>query len=160
MILFSSCISLCPIYWSRVLSREWRSIWSSADWRCSNYIWVINNLIAYRGAPYIRDLTVVIYWAEWSANVTSMWVTRGVTIPSWNGSSLATVATIGDRCLFSSNTCVQNIRYGIKNNLMQIMERFARGSWRRPSWKPLVNRLNVTKKSLFTDKIYLIPYFI
>ena len=32
----------------------------SADRRCSNYIWVINNLIAYLGASYIRDLTVYI----------------------------------------------------------------------------------------------------
>ena len=58
MILVSSCICLCPIYWSQVLSREWRCPWSSADRRCSNYIWVINNSIAYKGASYIRDLTV------------------------------------------------------------------------------------------------------
>ena len=36
----------------------WRCSWSSADRRCSNYIWVINIFIAYWGAPYIRDLTV------------------------------------------------------------------------------------------------------
>ena len=30
-----------------VLSWEWRCSWSSADRRCSNYIWVINNFIAY-----------------------------------------------------------------------------------------------------------------
>ena len=58
MILVSSCICLCPIYWSQVLSWEWRCSWSSADRRCSNYIWVINNLITYWGAAYIRDLTV------------------------------------------------------------------------------------------------------
>ena len=58
MILVSSCVCLCPIFWSRVLNREWRCSWSSADRRCSYYIWVINNLIAYKGAPYIRDLTV------------------------------------------------------------------------------------------------------
>ena len=34
--------------------REWRCSWSSADRRCSNYIWVINNFIAYQGASYIR----------------------------------------------------------------------------------------------------------
>ena len=39
-----------------VLSREWRSSWSSADRRCSNYIWVINNYIAHYGAIYIRGL--------------------------------------------------------------------------------------------------------
>ena len=31
--------------WSQVLSREWRCRWSSADRRCSNCIWVINNLM-------------------------------------------------------------------------------------------------------------------
>ena len=52
MFLLSSCICLCPIYWSHVLSCEWRCSWSSADRRCSNYIWVINNLIACKGASY------------------------------------------------------------------------------------------------------------
>ena len=55
MFLVSYCICLCPVYWSHVLSWEWRCSWSSAD----NYIWVINNLIAHKGAPYIRDLTVI-----------------------------------------------------------------------------------------------------
>ena len=45
-----SCIplqlsSLHPV--KPVLSWEWRCSWSSADRRCSNYIWVINNFIAY-----------------------------------------------------------------------------------------------------------------
>ena len=44
---FSGCSCLCAIYWSRVLSGEWRCSWSSVDRRCSNYIWVTNNLIAY-----------------------------------------------------------------------------------------------------------------
>ena len=56
----SSCSCLCPIQWSHVLSREWRCNWSSADRRCSNYIWVMENFIAYQTATYIRDLTV--YW--------------------------------------------------------------------------------------------------
>ena len=60
MILVPFCSCLCPIYWSHVLSREWRCSWSSADRRCSNYIWVIDNLIANKGASYIRDLTVLI----------------------------------------------------------------------------------------------------
>ena len=42
-----SCSCLCPIHWSEVLSREWRCSWSNADRRCSNYIWVINDCIAY-----------------------------------------------------------------------------------------------------------------
>ena len=58
MLLVSSCSCLYPIRWSQVLSWEWRCSWSSADRRCSNYIWVINNLIAYYSASYIRDLTV------------------------------------------------------------------------------------------------------
>ena len=37
---------------------EWRCSWSSVDRQCSNYIWVVNNFIAYKGVPYIRDLTV------------------------------------------------------------------------------------------------------
>ena len=41
-----------------MLSREWRCSWSSADRRCSNYIWVIDKFIAYWGASYIRDFTV------------------------------------------------------------------------------------------------------
>ena len=54
----SSCSYLWALYWSNVLSQEWRCRWSSAGRRCSNYIWVINNFIAYWKAPYIRDLTV------------------------------------------------------------------------------------------------------
>ena len=47
MFLISACSCLCAIYWSQVLNGEWRCSWSSADRRCFNYIWVINNLIAY-----------------------------------------------------------------------------------------------------------------
>ena len=46
-----------PIHWSQLFSRELRC-WSSADGRCSKYIWVIDQFIAYWGAAYIRDLTV------------------------------------------------------------------------------------------------------
>ena len=45
--LVSSYTCLCPIHWSQVLSWERRRSWSSADRRCSNYIWVINNFIVY-----------------------------------------------------------------------------------------------------------------
>ena len=47
MSLISSCSCLCAIYWNQVLSREWRCSWSSADRRCSKYIWVVNNVILY-----------------------------------------------------------------------------------------------------------------
>ena len=58
MFLVSSCSYFGRIQWRQVLSREWRCSWSSADRRCSNYIWVIDNCIAYKGAAYVRDLTV------------------------------------------------------------------------------------------------------
>ena len=61
MILVSSCSSLCPIYWSQVLSQEWRCSWSNADRWCSNYVWVINNFTANQGVPYIRGLMVHTY---------------------------------------------------------------------------------------------------
>ena len=41
-----------------MLRREWRCCWRSADRRCSNYIWVIDNFIAYLGASYIGCFTV------------------------------------------------------------------------------------------------------
>ena len=47
MFLVSSCCCLYPRRWSQMLSREWRCSWISADRRYSNYIWVMNNLIAY-----------------------------------------------------------------------------------------------------------------
>ena len=56
----SSCSHLCPIHWSQLLSWKWSCSWSSANRRCSNYIWMINNFIANSGAPYIRGLTVYI----------------------------------------------------------------------------------------------------
>ena len=59
MSLFSSCSCLCSSVWSQLLSREWRCSWSSANRRCSSYIWVTNNFIANQGASYIRYLTVI-----------------------------------------------------------------------------------------------------
>ena len=58
MITVSSYSCLCPIHWSYVLSREWRCSLSSADRRCSNYILVINDYIAYKRVAYIRGMTV------------------------------------------------------------------------------------------------------
>ena len=52
----SSCSCLCPIHWSQVLNQEWRCSWSSANRRCSDYIWVIKNFIAFPGATYITGL--------------------------------------------------------------------------------------------------------
>ena len=61
MFLVSAYTCFCATYWSQVFSGEWRCSWSSADRRCSNNIWVISNLIAYKSASYIRDLTVILY---------------------------------------------------------------------------------------------------
>ena len=47
MFLVWSYSCLCPNHWIQVYSQEWRCSWSSADRQCSNYIWVINNFIAY-----------------------------------------------------------------------------------------------------------------
>ena len=82
MFLNSACSCLCTIYWSQVLSGEWRCSWSSADRRCSNYIWVINNLSAYQGAPYIRDLTVIISLLHQNGVATSFWRNKDITITS------------------------------------------------------------------------------
>ena len=49
---------LCSMHWHQVLIREWRCSWRSADRRCSNYICVINNFIAYLCAAYIKGLAV------------------------------------------------------------------------------------------------------
>ena len=58
MILVSSCSCLCPIISKPCVKSRYSR--SSADKRCSNYIWVINNVIAYWDATYIRGLTVSI----------------------------------------------------------------------------------------------------
>ena len=82
MFFVPSCSCLRPIHWSQILSWEWICSWSSADRRCSNYIWVsalhqlpgsiyiwvINNFIAYWGATYITGLVIcdrmhMIMWA-------------------------------------------------------------------------------------------------
>ena len=61
LICFSShpAVVSAPIDWNQGLNREWRCSWSSADRRCSNYIWVINDYIPYKGAFHIRGLTPV-----------------------------------------------------------------------------------------------------
>ena len=67
MFLVSSCSCLCPIHWSQVLSREWRCSWSSADRRCCNYIWVINNCIAYyrvRVILEVHSITIDVFFVS------------------------------------------------------------------------------------------------
>ena len=59
MYILSAWCCLCAIYWNQVLNGEWRCSWRNADSRCSNYIWVINSLIAYLSASYIRYSTYI-----------------------------------------------------------------------------------------------------
>ena len=49
-VLFCLAVVFCPMHWSQVSCRECRFIWSSADRRCSNYIWVINKCITCWGS--------------------------------------------------------------------------------------------------------------
>ena len=60
------CSCIRAIYWSQMLRGERRCSWSSADRRCSNYIWVVNKFNPKYGASYIRDLTVLL--VMWSAH--------------------------------------------------------------------------------------------
>ena len=62
MSLVSACSCLCAIYWSHILSGEWICSWSNADRRCSNYIWVINNLVAYQVRLILETWWYVTIW--------------------------------------------------------------------------------------------------
>ena len=66
MFLVQSCSCLRPIHWSHVSIGKWKCSWSSTERRCSNYIWVINNVIAYYGVTYIRGLKKVQFEASTS----------------------------------------------------------------------------------------------
>ena len=69
MFLVSSCSCLCSIYWIQVLSWEWRCSWSSTDRRCSNYIWIINNFIAYKDVTYFygsQNFSIQTLWKTFS----------------------------------------------------------------------------------------------
>ena len=72
MFLVSPCCCLCPIHWSHVWSWEWRCSWSSADRRCSNYIWVINNFIAYYK---VRLILETLRYTDYSATTWAFQIT-------------------------------------------------------------------------------------
>ena len=124
MILISSWSRLWPILWSHVLSREWRCSWSSADRRCSDYIWEIDNFIAYWGASYIRDLTV--YWCMYILFISwaNIWTVKHDSIHSWPTvvdrfipyenlieRSPTTMSQRGDN---QENSCKHNATYDIR----------------------------------------------
>ena len=58
MFLVLSCSCFCAVYWSQLLSREWRCSRSSTNRQCPNYIWMINKFIAYKGTSNIRGFRV------------------------------------------------------------------------------------------------------
>ena len=62
LFLVSSCSCLCSIFFSQVLSQEWRCSWSSAD----------SNLIAQPGATYIRGL-MVFFILLWCMTINTMY---------------------------------------------------------------------------------------
>ena len=78
MFLVSSCSCLRPVHWSHVLSQEWRCIWSYAYMGCTNYIWVINKVIACKGVSYIRGFRVhrLLLWSS-SIDNSSNWMKNG-----------------------------------------------------------------------------------
>ena len=95
MFLVSSCSCLGWIHQSQVLSREWTCSWSSADRRCSNYIWVINNFIAfscaqknifvsrqkatsYSGKDLLQNRLQAITWTKYNSVHWSMYNSPGL----------------------------------------------------------------------------------
>ena len=126
----SSC--LCAIFWSQVSSGEWRYSWSSADRRCSNYIGVINNLISYESASYIRDLMVYRY-NGYKANLTYILET----MPSTDGQT--------DRQVESSMHPSNFIGLGYKDDLLRDMCHPASMSWNATT---LTLKIKVTQQPL------------
>ena len=53
---------------------DWHWLWGIADRGCSNYIWVISNLIPYKGATYIRGLTMFCKLWLWHSVLSHTWV--------------------------------------------------------------------------------------
>ena len=65
-----SCSCLCPVHWRQVLSWEWRCSWSSADRRCSNYIWVILLLTEVYLILEVGQYSVINFFWVWIKDVT------------------------------------------------------------------------------------------
>ena len=112
MFLVSSCSCLRSIHWSQVLSWEWRCSWSSAGRWCSNYIWVINNCIAYKGATYIRGFTVLNHALSSTAAVfqPSLKLRRGRVITHITVKSITSMTTTKSRVKYRSRRNIQTPR--------------------------------------------------
>ena len=109
MSLVPPCSCLCAIYWSQVLSPEWRCSWSSAERWCSNYIWVVNSFVAYWGALYIRDLTVSV--VEWEFKLLTHW--------GWNKMATIIQTIFSNAFFFNENTYI-SLKTSLKFRKVQI----------------------------------------
>ena len=132
MFLISACSCLCAIYWSQVLSGEWRCNWSSTDRRCFIYIWVTNNLIAYQSAliletwRYVKpdqsvDELINIWTNDGLVNwhiCHSTWnVQWDIPWNLWYKGSL-----VGFKCLQGSSWCSWSIAYQHCSNYIFILD--------------------------------------
>ena len=74
-----------PIHWSQVLSREWICNWSSADRRCSNYIWVTKIYLPTRVRLIFDFWRYITYSITWNAAVQSSSCPSGCILKKGHG---------------------------------------------------------------------------
>ena len=133
MLLESACSCLCAAYWSQVLSGEWRCSWSSADRRCTNYIWLINNSIAYKGASYFRDLTVVTFHCMGNLCLLSRWnpLEKGM----WNETSTVFVQGVLPKLQwFVYTEHSAEVLSGLMPDLSRQLHRLTSDAWESGQW--------------------------
>ena len=164
MCLVSSCSCLCPIHWNQVLSHEWRYSWGSADRRCSNYIWVINNCITYQRTSYIRGLTVIATARRVGNKITESLITftKCLFSPQQYQSTccfLTFAELIQHECLFVHNDIKILINWKIIS--VHEVEVFVAGHfkhyWSRTSdayWSYMFNAFKLVHHFPWSNKIY------
>ena len=96
-----------------MLSQEWRCSWSSTDRQCSNYIWVIKNLISYQCVTYIRGLTVSLHWL---CHVTSYFTTSFAHCPLWRNLEHATASHTITYWRLVTPVCVSKLSHHVFSN--------------------------------------------
>ena len=165
---FSSWLAvfLSAIYWSQVLSGEWRCSWSSADRPCS-YIWVINNLIAYWSVSHKRlDSMVCIQCnAAITWPVISNILTKD-THPLWGWSMWCVVSLISDLCSESmqcwmhyfvilNHIAAPDWIYGLVPDT-SVFSRITREmlfTWQVKNWLKMSNRFPVETIDMLSNRI-------
>ena len=134
-----------------MLSREWRCSWSSADRRCSNYIWVIDNFIAHRGASYIRGFTVDTI----RKMITNYWAMVHM-VPS---DLFCTVSS--GQCV--RVTCSYRLSHGFINNLndlLLILHCNHKTHWHMQCKYTVDNLSSDSQKGIFTqDNIWILIWY-